>query len=258
MAQTRENVKAIPALFQSLKLLKNRSKIHIFPASPFGAGYLLLSPLIRALENLRSLSKMTIKLSFDIFREYCVRGNTLEPNIRRLLKTLANHRCFTCLHFRFFFFYARWAMEEMMEIFKSSKYLSHLELTFGGLRFRDSTQWEKLFRRFKTLKLVKNLRVKFNRCGISYTSLKEIGLVLKENNKIRNLHLIFIGEASSIAVSKVKWWLFIRSLRNGAHFQNVQAESNILLPCSHTQILLFMLFSLMIVIVLCLIMPKHK
>ncbi len=204
------NTKAIPALFESLKHLKNSFKIHLFPASSFGLSKIdnqVLSTLCRALANLNSLPNVTIELSFR--NRYPI----LEAKARDLLETLANHKCFTCLHLEVSNPGSLPELNEIIYVLSSSRSLSQIDLILDYFRFTSPAESQSFFRQFKKLKSLKSLKVHFKFCHISFSSLKGAASGLKENTQVRDLQLLFEEGGTQVKISKVEWWLAMRSLK---------------------------------------------
>lgn len=223
------NTKAIPALFESLKHLKNSFKIHLFPDLSFGFSNIddqVLSTLCRALENLNSLPNVTIELSFRSC--YLI----LQAKARELLETLANHKCFTFLHWEMSNSLYLPEMEEIIDVLSSSKSLSQIDLILDNFRFKSPAESQSFFRQFKKLKSLKTLKVHFKCCDISFSSLKGAASGLKENTQVRDLQLLCEGRGTKVEISEVEWWLAMRSLRKGTRFQKVKTQSKLLVLVS--------------------------
>ncbi len=222
---TLNNVKAIPALFESLKHFKTPFKILFCPVLTSShmqskLDHQVLLTLCQSIKNLQNSPHMTIELIFRI------RNDVLEASARKLLKTLANHTCFTCLHLEMSHFGCLPELKRIINALKSSKSLSRIDLTLDCFRFGSPTQSKSLFRKFGKLKSVKSLQVHFKCCNISFGSLKGAASGLKENTQIRDLQLLFEeGGGTQIKISKVEWWLAMRSLRKGTRSQKVQTQS---------------------------------
>jgi len=175
-----------------------------------------LLTLRQIIQNIRAFPTMEIKLSLVIL------FTTLHvPNLSRgILESFANHKCFTCLDLTLSSLSESSQMEALISILKNSKSLSQLNLTFDTNNFRSP---QELLRSLKVLKSVKNLKVCFTK-GSTFSSnkLKEIALALTENTQIKNLEVIF--ERNSHDISKLQWWLFVRSLRNCPDFEKVHTK----------------------------------